>query len=69
MKEPKLYPRTYTIHTEQDPQGGLIVTVPEIDAQLHIASTRLQDALDAAHAAIEETLKAEYEAAIAARAS
>lgn len=69
MKEPKLYPRTYTIHTEPDPQGGLLVTIPEIDARLHIESTQMQDALDAAHSAIEEQLKAEYEAALAAKAS
>jgi hypothetical protein len=69
MKEPKLYPRTYTIHMEPGPDGGLVVTVPEIGAVVEIESTRLDDAIDAAHAAIEKSVLKEYEEAVQTMAS
>ncbi len=63
MKEPKLYPRTYTIKMDLAPGGGLVVTVPEIGVSVTIASTRREDALDAAHREIERSVMQEYEAA------
>ena len=69
MKEPKLYPRTYTIHMDPAPDGGLLVTVPEVGVSFTIESTKLDNALDAAYAAIEQTVMKEYEEAMQAAAS
>jgi len=42
----------FTIHFEPLPQGGQLVTVPEIDARIEITGTTLQDAQAAGLAAI-----------------
>lgn len=49
----KFEPITYTINIEPAPQGGLIVSVPEIGATVTIESTRRDDAVDAAHTLID----------------
>jgi hypothetical protein len=45
----KFEPITYTINIDLAPQGGLIVSVPEIDAAVTIESNKRDDAVEAAH--------------------
>jgi hypothetical protein len=70
MKEPKLYPRDYHLDFQQVGDHVEVHIMP-LDITVSTAPGKMstQDALDAAHSAIEERLKAEYDAAIAARAS
>lgn len=46
--------KTFTIHIEPVPGGGLRVTVAEIGADFTIQSSNRDDAIDAAHLAIEK---------------
>ncbi len=48
---------TFTIHFEPLPEGGLLVTVPEIGATVETAGDRLSDAQDAGLRAITEYLE------------
>lgn len=60
---------TFTINIELLEGGRLQVSVPEIDAQVIIDSTRRTDAIDAAHTLIEEHWQKRQLAAASAKAS
>ena len=49
----KFEPITYTINIDPAPQGGLIVSVPEIGETVTIESTKRDDAMDAAYRLID----------------
>jgi predicted RNase H-like HicB family nuclease len=60
---------TFTIQIQPLEDGRLRVTVPEIEAVVIIAGTKIDDAVDAAHEAIDEYLLKQRETSARARAS